>query len=145
VDLGKQTVENAGEELWADPDLLRQLLVNLMLNAADAAGPGGSVKVETDHKTIQAEGELAHSAMVRVRDNGPGPPTEIAKRLFEPFATSKPEGIGLGLAVAQQIAQAHEGRIVFHRQDGETCFEVWLPTGHPSPNLRSSVIPCPAS
>ena len=52
---------------------------------------------------------------------------EIVNRLFEPFATSKPEGIGLGLAVARQIAESHGGRIVFQHADGETCFEVILP------------------
>ena len=65
--------------------------------------------------------------VLRVLDNGVGPPREILDRLFEPFATSKPEGVGLGLAVAQQIAQSHGGRIVFHRAGGETCFEVHLP------------------
>ena len=132
------------DELNADRGQLRQLLMNLILNAADAAGPGGWVRIETDSSIIgeadrrtlspggrgQGEGEeppTDSTIILRVLDNGPGPPREIVNRLFEPFATSKPEGIGLGLAVARQIAESHGGRIVFQHTDGETCFEVILP------------------
>jgi nitrogen-specific signal transduction histidine kinase len=68
--------------------------------------------------------------ILRVIDNGPGPHPEIVKRLFEPFVTGKREGVGLGLAVAQQIATSHGGAIVFHRAPGETCFEVHLPASN---------------
>src|SRR5262249_46284645 len=100
---------DGNDQLNADPSHLRQLLINL----ADAAGPGGKVKVE-----IEA-GEHVNQVILSVLDNGPGPPAEILPRLFEPFATSKPEGVGLGLAVAQQIVTAHGGQIVFHRAGGE--------------------------
>ena len=49
----------------------------------------------------------------RIYDSGPGLPPQVAERLFEPFATGKPEGIGLGLTVARQIAEAHGGRLAF--------------------------------
>jgi signal transduction histidine kinase len=105
--------------LLADPNQLRQLLMNLVLNATDAAGPGGWVRIES---IVEAQ-----QARIRVIDNGPGPPAEIIDRLFEPFATGKPEGIGLGLAVARQIASNHGGSLEWSRRDGETCFEVRLP------------------
>ena len=60
--------------------------------------------------------------MIEVIDTGPGPPPEIAIKLFEPFVTGKPEGIGLGLAVAKQAADAHGGRIEWERRDGRTVF-----------------------
>jgi signal transduction histidine kinase len=119
------------DQLSADPSQLRQLLINLVLNAADAAGPGGKVRIEFDcamHSAVDSPGsDACNTLILRVIDNGHGPPAQILPRLFEPFATSKPEGVGLGLAVAQQIATSHGGQIVFHRSGGETCFEVHLP------------------
>ncbi len=153
-----------GQSFQADAAQLRQLLMNLVLNAADAAGPGGWVRVEAgwgmgngewemeggggkaeggsefkgqsaecrvqsevaSFKTRSDDGNLS-MIVLRVIDNGAGPPREILDRLFEPFATSKSEGVGLGLTVAQQIAESHGGRIVFQRSGGETCFEVYLP------------------
>ncbi len=110
----------AGElgQLFADAEQLRQLLMNLVLNAIEAAGPGGWVCIEA------ARG--GESLRVRVRDSGPGPDALLAGRLFEPFVTGKPEGIGLGLTVARQIVEAHGGTIRYI-QDGPTCFEVTLP------------------
>ncbi len=80
---------------------LRQVLVNLMRNAAEAAGAGGSVAV--------AVGERGGSAEVAVEDSGPGIPEDRRARLFEPFFTTKPRGTGLGLAVSRAIARAHGG------------------------------------
>lgn len=107
------------EELFADPNQLRQLLMNLVLNAADAAGPGGKVRIEIT--------TACDKISLHVIDSGPGLSPEIAERLFEPFSTNKPEGVGLGLAVVRQIATAHGGRVEWNRRDGETCFEVSLP------------------
>jgi signal transduction histidine kinase len=123
-------VERAATDIMfeGDPSQLRQMLMNLVLNAADAAGAGGWVRIETEHaEPIDPKSFDESCIFLRVLDNGAGPPREMLERLFEPFATSKSEGIGLGLAVAKQIAQSHGGRIVFHRTSGETCFEVHLP------------------
>ena len=102
--------EAANGRLWADAEQLRQLLLNLVLNAIEAAGPGGWVRIEL---VREARSRWAKPAwlQVRVLDSGPGPSAELAGRLFEPFVTGKPEGIGLGLAVARQIAEAHGGAI----------------------------------
>jgi nitrogen-specific signal transduction histidine kinase len=62
-----------------------------------------------------------------IRDSGPGPSAEIAERLFEPFATGKRDGIGLGLAVARQAAEAHGGHIRWQRETDCTCFQIDLP------------------
>ena len=110
--------------LLADGKQLGQLLVNLLLNGIEAAGPGGWVRIEANAC------EEKKQAMVRILDSGAGPPAEMQSKLFEPFATSKPEGVGLGLAVARQIARAHGGDVVYHRNaesGGATCFEVILP------------------
>jgi signal transduction histidine kinase len=120
VELSCQGADDAALELWADSDQLRELLLNLVINGVEAAGSGGWVRVEL------AEGEEA--VIVRVWDSGSGLDERMRERLFEPFATAKPEGIGLGLVVARQIAEAHGGKIR-HLHDDTTCFEVTLPRG----------------
>jgi len=100
-------------------DSLRAALVNLVLNAIDAAGAGGKVS-------------LAARAMDRrvdlvVEDTGPGPPEAVRAALMEPFVTGKPEGIGLGLAVAKAVAEAHGGTLSWSRADGRTRFAISLP------------------
>jgi signal transduction histidine kinase len=106
--------------LLGDPGQLGQLLLNVLSNAIEAAGPGGSVDVR--------QGDAgAGRTFVEVIDSGPGPPPEVAARLFEPFVTGKREGVGLGLAVARQVAEAHGGTIDWRRDDGRTCFRIELP------------------
>jgi signal transduction histidine kinase len=114
AELGERSIP-----LSADAKQLSQLL----LNGIEAAGPGGWVRIETGVRENQ------RLAFARMLDSGPGPPAEMADKLFEPFATSKPEGVGLGLAVARQIARAHGGELLFSREQtaGTTCFELRLP------------------
>jgi signal transduction histidine kinase len=91
----------------ADRDQIVQALTNLVVNALDAVasmGEGGDVRV-----SIGAP-EPAYAA-ITVADNGPGIAPEIASRLFEPYATTKPQGTGLGLAIAQRIAIEHQGEL----------------------------------
>jgi signal transduction histidine kinase len=103
-----------------DPAHLSHLFGNVIGNAVEAAGPGGAVEVRI---LTRREGWA-----VEVTDTGSGPPPEIAERLFEPFVTGKEEGIGLGLAVAKQAADAHGGTIAWERRDGKTVFRIALPT-----------------
>ncbi len=103
----------------ADPGQLRQVLFNLISNAIDAAGPNGRVAVR-----IRPE---ADAMTLDVFDSGPGVPDDVAAKLFEPFVTGKPEGVGLGLAVARQIVDAHGGRLTWSRTADGTCFRVELP------------------
>jgi signal transduction histidine kinase len=99
--------------LVGDEGQLQQLVVNLVSNAIEAAGPGGRVEVS-----------LSREGSFRVWDSGLGPSLEVQERLFEPFITSKSEGVGLGLAVAKEVAQRHGGRIGWFRAEGRTCFHV---------------------
>jgi nitrogen-specific signal transduction histidine kinase len=66
-------------------------------------------------------------ALLTVSDTGPGPPSEIADELFEPFVTGKPDGVGIGLSVAHEVVARHGGRIYWQRVDGMTQFVVELP------------------
>ena len=98
---------------------LRAAVLNLAMNAIEAAGPGGLVRLRTATRGDEVDVEVA--------DTGPGPPPTVAEHLLEPFVTGKPEGVGLGLAVAQQVAGEHGGRLAWSRRDGATLFSLSLP------------------
>jgi signal transduction histidine kinase len=104
----------------ADSDLLVQVLLDLLSNAAAAAPPGGEVALEA-----RAVGD---SVEIDVEDSGPGVPGELRTRIFEPFFTTREKGTGLGLAIAKQIVEAHAGRIdVADRSGGGARFRISLP------------------
>ncbi|HEY1188814.1 MAG TPA: HAMP domain-containing sensor histidine kinase, partial [Gemmata sp.] len=108
-----------GVVITGDPTHLSHLFGNVIGNAVEAAGPGGTVRVR-----LRASPAGAH---VDVSDTGPGPPAPIAETLFDPFVTGKDQGIGLGLAVAKQAADAHGGSIRWARADEHTVFTIELP------------------
>ena len=111
-----------------EPDSLRQLLLNLLVNAieasTDAAGHLGIVRVELDGALPGTESGAQTRPALRVLDSGHGPSDEMASRVFEPFATSKPDGTGLGLSVGREIAEAHDATLSWRRIQKMTCFEV---------------------
>jgi signal transduction histidine kinase len=103
-----------GEDLsvTVDPDQLEQLVINLVKNAVDAAGPGGEVAVRWAAK--------ADTLRLEVLDSGPG--LSGTDNLFVPFFTTKPGGTGIGLVLCRQIAEAHDGTLTLeNREDGAGC------------------------
>jgi PAS domain S-box-containing protein len=94
---------------------LRQVLLNLVLNACDAMS---DVTAEQRQLTIESRRLNAEEVEVSVTDNGPGFPEEILQHLFEPFHTTKPKGLGLGLAICRSIIAAHGGRLVATNEKG---------------------------
>jgi signal transduction histidine kinase len=133
-----------------DAEELRQLVVNLALNAVDAASGHGQsparivVALEPIDDPPPASGYPASGCLASgcpgrcalvVCDSGPGPPAEVSARLFEPFVTGKPEGTGLGLFVARQIAEDHGGSVRWQRCEGMTEFRVELPLAAAHPAL----------
>jgi signal transduction histidine kinase len=105
----RATVEGAGTALGARSKL-RQVLVNLIRNAAEAAGAGGRVRVRVSSSAKDVE--------VAVSDSGPGISPPERRRIFEPFFTTKSSGTGLGLAVSRAIARAHGGDITVAEEEG---------------------------
>ena len=104
---------------------LQQLFLNLILNALDAM-----MDVESTQRclTLQAVVHPGRSMTVRIRDTGSGFAPGVADRLFQPFLTTKPDGIGLGLSLCRTIVQAHGGSISAMPERGQgVCFEVTLP------------------
>jgi two-component system, NtrC family, sensor kinase len=114
-------VEGAGSAP-GNPAKLRQVLANLVRNAAEAAGPGGRVTVRVEREPSVVR--------VTVDDTGPGIDEAAAARLFEPFFTTKDRGTGLGLAVSRAVARAHGGDVVGETlAGGGARFTLRLPRG----------------
>ncbi|HTX16492.1 MAG TPA: ATP-binding protein [Candidatus Baltobacteraceae bacterium] len=131
--------EGAFAELPGDEALLRQALVNLTRNAAEAARAAGTAPHVKISGTIE---ELGGRRLQRicVSDNGPGIPERDLPKIFLPFYTTKSDGTGLGLAVVQKVALQHGGSIeARNRPGGGADFILWLPLRQePSPSLFPS-------
>ncbi len=105
---------------------LQQVILNLMLNAFSAmsgTGPDGTRRLVVRTKSIDQS-----NVLVEVQDSGPGIPTEKLESVFDPFMTSKPEGLGLGLSICRSIVERHGGRIsAANNPDRGATFSVTLP------------------
>ena len=111
----------------ADPDRLVQVIVNLVQNASDAMRERGVGILR-----IKAQKELSGFVAVHFADDGPGLSEKIRQRLFEPFATTKPqgEGTGLGLYTSYMLVQAMRGTLTLeNRKEGGACAILRLPIG----------------
>ncbi|HEY6889425.1 MAG TPA: protoglobin domain-containing protein [Solirubrobacter sp.] len=109
-----------GIEVQGDPVQLRQVFVNLLGNAVDAASPAGEVRV----RGAREDGVVA----VAVEDTGPGVDATTLRRLFEPLITTKDKGIGLGLALVKRIVERHGGTVGYEpRPGGGARFTIRLP------------------
>jgi signal transduction histidine kinase len=122
------------EPRWvsADSGILGQAVANLLLNAVEAAQKQAAATAFSNRDTtgqvvVQCSKQGEAGVELEIADTGAGPGAEVAGRLFDPFVTSKQEGVGLGLAVAKQVIDAHHGSIQWRRVDGWTRFRVWLP------------------
>jgi two-component system C4-dicarboxylate transport sensor histidine kinase DctB len=102
-----------------DKHKVKQAIGNLIDNAVEASGPGMHVDIESS----ATDGRVR----IVVRDHGAGVAPEIRERLFMPFATTKPDGIGLGLVLACELVQAHGGTLEWEAADPGTTFVVELP------------------
>jgi signal transduction histidine kinase len=116
-----------------DPEQVQQVLVNLLLNAIDALPRGGEVAVAVRPP------EDGGPAEVSVRDNGPGIAAAVRARLFQPFVTGKPDGVGLGLSICKRLVEAHGGTISAEdAPGGGTVVRFTLPPGeNPKSEIRN--------
>jgi C4-dicarboxylate-specific signal transduction histidine kinase len=124
------SAELAAEPLLVrgDRDALEQLVLNLLWNAMEAAGRiRGPAEASAPTVTIRLGSTPPGRITLEVTDTGPGPEPDVATRMFEPFVTGKPDGVGLGLAVAQEVVARHAGTLTWQRHDNRTAFTVQLP------------------
>lgn len=118
--------EARGAVINADPDLLKQALLNLVVNAIEAMPGGGVLRLETALRP--PSGDQGEEVEIRIRDTGAGIPPEVEEKIFQLFFTTKERGSGIGLALTYRMVQLHGGRIGFSSKPGQgTTFVVCLP------------------
>jgi len=116
----EELLGNGVPEVWADRDLLKQAVLNLVLNAVEAMPAGGELRVE-----LMRRGEMAE---ISVADTGRGIALENQQNIFQLFYTTRPGGSGIGLATTFRIVQLHNGSIDFQSETGRgTTFRIELP------------------
>lgn len=108
--------------IYAQPDVLRQVFLNLILNAQEAMPEGGAIYAIS--RWLAAD----HVCQVYIRDTGIGMNAEQLRSLFEPFHSRKAQGAGLGLYLSKQLVEQHGGRVTVQSEQGKgTIFVVQLP------------------
>jgi len=116
----KVEIEGAETSVLGDPELLKPAFLNVILNAAQAMGGTGKIRIFVEQQRTRC--------WVAIRDSGPGIPLELREKVFEPFFTTKHRGTGLGLAITRRIVEAHQGTIRFEcPAEGGTVVTVELP------------------
>ncbi len=127
---GVRLVVEPGQQLpiHADTGHLKQVLINLVRNAAEAIEGPGTVTLRTRTARTFLRGRETEAVVLEVADSGRGIPPEVQKRLFDPFFTTKETGTGLGLAIAARIVEKHGGMLQYQTRPGHgTTFGVVLP------------------
>jgi len=125
------TIEGGRTMMDGDEDLLHRVIANLVLNAVQAAR--GPIRITVSVAAVQGADiphgtNLDSAVRLQVRDDGPGIPSEIRDRLFDPFVSGRPGGSGLGLAIVQRAVQAHRGLVLVDSgPSGGTTFTIFLP------------------
>jgi two-component system sensor kinase FixL len=110
---------------WAMVDgiQIQQVIINLVRNSVDALAETGRGEI-----TVRTARTAPDMVQIEVRDTGPGIDEQVARRLFQPFVTTKPDGLGIGLSICRTIVEAHEGRLWATSNPGEgTTFHLTLP------------------
>lgn len=115
--------ENCSQcSVQADSHQLRQLFLNLLLNACEAMPDGGTLTIRMEKSILDKP-----VAVISIQDTGGGIPEDILTQIFNPFFTTKPQGTGLGLAIAYRIVQNHHGSIEATNEQGGALFRITLP------------------
>ncbi len=106
----------------SDPQTLRQVFINLIKNAQESCGAEGMLRIASEH--------VAPSIRITFMDTGKGVPPEILPRIFEPFVSTKTNGMGLGLAICRRLVDLNGGTIEAANKIGGACFIIHLPAGN---------------
>ena len=120
-------------EIQGNKEQLIQALLNIGLNAlqalSEANTPAARIRIKTRTDRQITIGNQRHRVVCRIdiRDNGPGIPSVLRDTIFYPMVSSKANGTGLGLTIAQHIVNQHDGLIEQHSVPGDTCFTIFIP------------------
>ncbi len=116
-------------EIDCDPEQLKQVLLNLLINAIEASPAGSEIRLSSL--------ALKDVTAIEIEDHGGGISEEVADRIFDPFFTTKTKGTGLGLAISSMIVSQHGGRLSFHSNPrGGTIFRIELPSNQEIPHAH---------
>ena len=119
-------------KVWIDREQMKQVFMNLILNAIQAMKEGGLVFISTRPHSRNEAAQPGQYVQIEIRDTGVGIPEENLDHIFDPFFTSKDEGSGLGLSISHQIVQEHGGYVTVESKLGVgTSFFINLPVGKP--------------
>lgn len=117
-------------KIWIDREQMKQVFMNVILNAIQSMEEGGAVSISTRLFSKNGTAQSGQFVQVEIRDTGLGIPEENLDHIFDPFFTNKKEGSGLGLSISHQIVQEHGGYFVVESKVGEgTAFFINLPAG----------------
>ena len=123
-------------EIWADPEQLKEVLANLLVNACEAMVDGGRVTIQEEEAVQEPWGQVV---VIRVSDDGPGIPESIQDKVFQPFYSTKEEGTGLGLSIAHRIIEEHGGSLTLRSLENEgATFIISLPLGKAETSERKN-------
>ncbi len=112
-------------EIIADPEQIKEVFVNIVINACEAMKDGGVIKVIEEEKS---HNELGHFVLIKIVDTGSGVPESIREKIFEPFFSAKAEGAGLGLSISRRIINEHGGTLILESNGNNgATFVVCLP------------------
>ena len=126
----REVYRSEPQKIIADTDQLKQVVMNLVLNAIEAMPNGGWLTAETQRVQAAGENGADEWLQIRISDNGAGIPQELIDSIFDPFVSGRKNGVGLGLSVAHQIVNRHQGWIeAANNVEGGAVFTVSLPTG----------------
>ena len=121
------SVQRTGELplIQADPEQLKEVLVNIIINACEAMHAGGAITIV---EATDIHSDMGAVVKVRLVDNGPGMDPDVQEKIFDPFFTTKEDGTGLGLSIVKRIIEEHQGHIDVSSEKGRgTTFIVILP------------------
>ncbi|MCK5837185.1 MAG: histidine kinase, partial [Desulfobacula sp.] len=112
-------------ETFLDPEQLKEVLVNIIINACEAMDKSGLIIIQEEESFVEP---LKKVAVIRIIDDGPGIPQEVKKQVFNPFFTTKDEGTGLGMSIAFNIINEHGGWLDVTSEQGRgASFIITLP------------------
>lgn len=124
-DVKIERYRSALPEIEADPELLKEVMINLIVNACEAMKDGGALEVSEEQAVAEGIGK---AVMIKIGDTGPGIPEPLQEKIFDPFFSTKEDGTGLGLSIVKRIIEEHGGSLMLRSREGKgTTFIITLP------------------